>query len=79
LKTSGNIISVQADSPEEALAFVYAAIDAGEPNFREHFLARKMFQSLYNLEQATGKPPVTAATAGHDQLPYEPPRWRQQP
>lgn len=38
LKTSGNIINVQADSQEEALAFVYAAIDTGESSFREQFL-----------------------------------------
>ncbi|MDI6709899.1 MAG: hypothetical protein QME76_04325 [Bacillota bacterium] len=36
------VINVRADSPDEAVAFIYAAIDAGEPEFREHTLARSI-------------------------------------
>lgn len=58
LKTSGTVISVQADSPEEALAFVYAAIDKGEPGFREHFLARSIVVNKNDdAELLRGSPP----------------------
>lgn len=45
LKVQGGVFGVQADSPDEALAFVFAAIDAGDSNFREHFLARAIVVS----------------------------------
>ncbi|MEN6620721.1 MAG: hypothetical protein ABFD50_04100, partial [Smithella sp.] len=43
LGSRGSPINIQADSPEEAIAFVYSAIDSSnDPLFREHFLSRSL-------------------------------------
>jgi hypothetical protein len=38
LQTPGGVINVQADSPGEAVAFIFAAVDSVKDEFRQHFL-----------------------------------------
>lgn len=42
LKNPGGPINVKADSPDEAVAFVFAALNADDTDFREHILARSI-------------------------------------
>jgi hypothetical protein len=42
LKDSGGIINIQADSPDEAVAFVFSALNTDETELRERFLAKSI-------------------------------------
>lgn len=42
LSTSGQVINVRADSPDEAAAFVYGAMEGADPELKGHLLARAL-------------------------------------
>lgn len=42
LKNPGGVINIKADSAEEAVAFVFAALETEDPEFREYLLARSI-------------------------------------